>query len=82
MPDRPTCSTCIYFKQQMGVFGECRIGPDFVPRAVTDWCGEHPDFPRPAEAVPVPVPEPTPGAPADPQPVQPAQRRRKPTEDN
>jgi len=84
MSKRPTCSTCIYFSQAMDRYGECRIGPDFVSRQVTDWCGEHPDFPHPVapEPVPTPLPEPAPDAPVEPQTASPAQRRRKPAEDN
>lgn len=84
MPDRPLCSTCIYFKQSVANIGECRIGPDFVTRETTDWCGEHPDFPHPVtpEPVPTPLPEPAPDAPVEPQRIVQINRRRKSDEDN
>ena len=69
MPSRPTCESCPYFQQSMANMGECRIGPDYISRLSTDWCGEHPDFPRP-------------DAPAEPQTAAQTQRRRKPVEDN
>ena len=77
MLSRPTCESCPYFQQSMANMGECRIGPDYISRLSTDWCGEHPDFPRAVAPV-----EPVPDAPAEPQTAAQTQRRRKPVEDN
>jgi len=48
--NRPTCSTCCYFKGDNVHDGECRHKPpthDGYPAAkATEWCGRHQDFPR------------------------------------